>query len=112
MIKSEAEAKKLCLSSFKFGEAIKMIEKYQDARPHLVYMTCHSIKYQWIGNCGDQPQKYIICRGLLKIEDYQYRLAKCQKRKRKICIHVIPKYANYMGAHITNCAYCISKYKA
>lgn len=46
IVKEKAEAKKLCVLGLQFRGALKMVEKYQDARPGLVYITCYIIKYQ------------------------------------------------------------------
>ena len=47
-----------------------MIERYWDAGPGLIYMTCCGIEHQWMGSCRSQPQKSIICAGTHKIEDH------------------------------------------
>ena len=64
-----------------------------------------------MGSCGSRPQKCIICISLHKIEDHQYGIVGCQKRKGKICIQVTPKCANCMGANVANFSRCTSRYK-
>ena len=89
-----------------------MVEKYWDAGPGLVCMTCCGIGHQRMGSCGGRPQKCIICAGPHKIEDHQCGVAGCQKGKRKICVHVTSKYANCIGAHAANSSQCISRHMA
>ena len=51
-VKGEAEAKKLCASSLRFGKAVKVVERYWDAGSFLVYMTCYGIEHQRMGRTG------------------------------------------------------------
>ena len=89
-----------------------MVEKYWDAGPGSICMTCCGIEHQRMGSCGGQPQKCIICAGLHKIKDHQCGVAGCQKVKAKICIHVTPKCANCIGAHAANFQHCTLRHKA
>ena len=75
-------------------------------------MTCCGIGHKQIGNCRDQSSKYVICAGPHKVEKHCYRVAGCNKRKRKICVHVTIKCANYGETHTTNSPRCISRHKA
>lgn len=70
MIKKELKAKKLCASSFQFEKAIKVVEKYCDARPRSVYITYCGIRYQQMRSCRGRLEKYMIYVGLYKREDY------------------------------------------
>ena len=65
-----------------------------------------------MGSCGSRPQKCIICASPNKIEDHPCGLAECQKRKRKICVHVTPNYANCIEANAAISPHCISRHKA
>ena len=112
MVQGKAKAKKLCASGLWFGGAVKIIKRYWNVGPDSVCMTCCGIRYQRRGSCGDEPQKCIICAGLQKIKDHQCGVAECQKGKKKICVHVTPKYANCMGTHATNSPRYISRHKA
>lgn len=40
------------------------------------------------------------------------RVVGCKKSKRKICVHVIARYANCRGNHIDNSPHCTSRHKA
>ncbi len=111
-VKGEAEAKKLCASGLQFGGAVKVVERYWDVGPGLVCMTCCGIGHQRMEICGSQPQKCIIYVGPHKMEDHQCRIARCQKGKGKICIHVTPKCVNCIGAHTANSPRCTLRHKA
>lgn len=60
-VKKAAKAKKLYISGLLFRRAVKMVERYWDARPGLVFITCYGIRHQRIESFEDQPQKDIIC---------------------------------------------------
>ena len=111
-VKGQAEAKKLCASGLRFRGVIRVVERYWEAGPGSVCMTCCGIGYQRMGSCGDRPEKCIICAGPHKVEDHQCGVTGCKKGKRKICVHVTPKCANCTGAHAANSPRCISRHKA
>ena len=46
MVKGKAEAKKLYALGLRFGEAVKVIERYWDAGPGLICMNCCYIRHQ------------------------------------------------------------------
>lgn len=46
IIKRKTEAKKLCILDLQFGRAVKIVEKYWDAGPGLVCMTCCGIGHE------------------------------------------------------------------
>lgn len=62
-------------------------------------------------NYRDQPPKCVIYINPYKIKDYYCGVAKYNKKKKKIYVHVTTKYANYGKTHFTNFLYYISKYK-
>ncbi len=45
-VQGEAEAKKLCASGLRFGGVVKVVEKYWEARPGSVCMTCCDIGHE------------------------------------------------------------------
>lgn len=55
--------------------------------------------------------KCIIYIKAYKVEEHQCRVTSCTKSKGKVCFHIIVKYVNCGGSHITNSPYCISKQK-
>ena len=111
MVKGEAEAKKLCATGLRFGGVIRLVERYWEAGPSSICMTCCGIRHQRMGNCGDRPHKCIICAGPHKVEDHQCGIKGCKKRG-KICVHVTPKCANCIGAHVASSARCPSRHQA
>lgn len=62
-------------------------------------------------SCGSRLQKCVIYADQYKIEDHQYGMARCQKRKEKICVHITSKYTNCIKAHVANFPHCISRDK-
>lgn len=110
-IKKKVEIKKLCASGLRFGSAVKVVKRYWDAGPGLVCMTCCDIKHQQMRSCGDQPQKYIIYTNAYKVEDYQWKVIGCHKRKGQIWVYITSKCVNYIVAHAFNSPWCVSRHK-
>lgn len=48
---------------------------------------------------------------LHKVQNHQSEIAGCNKRKRKIYAHIIPKYANYGRIHIANFSHCALRHQ-
>lgn len=111
-VEREVEAKKLCASGLQLGRVEQVVEKYWKAGPNLVCMTCYGIRREQIGGCGYKPQRCVICVGSHKVEDHQGGVARCKKEKRRICVHVIPKSANYDGTHAANFSCCTLRHSA
>lgn len=108
---SKDEAKKLCAFRLQFGGRGKIIEKYWEARPSSVCMTCCGIGHEQMGVCGGRPAKCMICSELHKVEDHQCGVIGCTRSRRKICSHATVKCANCEGNHIANSSRCSSKHK-
>ena len=53
-----------------------------------------------------------MCTGEHQISEHQYGVRGCSKGIRKLCIHVIARYANCQGKHQANSARCPLKQKA
>lgn len=53
-------------------------------------------------NCKNYQEKYLIYASVYKVENYQGRVAECNKRKERIYTSIISKYANYNRVYITN----------
>ena len=111
-VKREAEAKKLCASGHRFGRVVRVVERYWEAGPSSVCITCCDIGHQQMGGCGDRPQKCVICAGPHKIEAHQCGVAGCKKGMGKIWVHVTSKCANCSGTHEANSPRCISRHQA
>ncbi len=52
-VQGEVEAKKLCAFDLRFGGVVRVVEKYWEAEPGLVCMTCCGISHKRMGSCGD-----------------------------------------------------------
>ena len=111
-IQGEVEAKRLCASGLRFGGIVRVVKRYWEAGPGSVCTTCCDIGHQRIGNCGDRPEKCIICIGSHKVENHQCSVIGCNKRNKKIYVHVTPRCANCMEAHTVNSSRYTSRYKA
>lgn len=66
---NEAEASKLCANGLRFGGVPKMVEKYWEAGPSSVCMTCSGIGYDRFGGYGKKLVQCVICAGAHKSEN-------------------------------------------
>ena len=60
-VKGETEAKRLCASGLRFGSLVRVVEKFWEAGPSSVCMTCCRIGHERMGDCGKRPAKCAIC---------------------------------------------------
>ena len=58
---NEVEALRLCARGLRFGGAHKVIEKYWEAGPSSIYMSCLGIGHDWLGRCDDRAVPCMIC---------------------------------------------------
>ena len=111
-IGSEAEALNLCAKGLRFGGAPKVVEKYWEAGPGSVCMTCSGIGHDRLGGCGERSPQCVICAGAHKSENHKCGVTGCTVKKGKICIHVVPKCANCGGNHQATAFRCPARQKA
>ena len=111
-VKGRSESKHLCAFGFRFGGAVKVVEKYWEAGPSSVCMTCYGIGHKRMGSCGNRPPQCIIYTGPHKVEEHSCRVEGYKKGRGKICIHVVVKCVNCGGNHTTNSPRCTSRHKA
>ncbi len=109
---NEAEALKICAKGLRFGGAPKVVEKYWEAGPSSVYMTCSGIGHDRLGGCRERPAQCVICAGAHKSENHKCGVTGCITKKGKICIHVVPKCANCGGNHQATAFRCPARQKA
>lgn len=64
-VDNQKKVSKLCAKGLKFRRTLKIVEKYSETRPSLVYITCSSIKYDWLEEHDDKIVQYVICVELL-----------------------------------------------
>lgn len=86
---------------------MRVVEKYWEAGPSLVCMTCCVIVHKRMGNCRNRPLQCILCAGSHKIEDYWCGVAGCIKGIGKVCVHVTAKCANCGRNHTANSSRCV-----
>ena len=64
---NEADVSKLCAKKgLRFGEAPKVVEKYLEAGPSSVCMTCSGMGRDQLGGCNERPEQCVICTGAHK----------------------------------------------
>ncbi len=96
---NEADVSKLFAKGLRFGGAPKVVEKYWEAGPSSVCMTCLGIGHDRLGSCNKRPAQYVICAGAHKSKNHRCGVTRCVAKAGKICIHVVPKCANCRGNH-------------
>ena len=111
-VSNEIEAKRIIASGLRFGGAIKKVEKYWDAGLGSVCMKCCGIGHERQGNCGDRPEKCMLCAGAHLANEHQCGVDGCKIRKGKLCVHVTARCANCQGNHQATSARCPSRQKA
>ena len=93
------EASQLCSKGLRFGGTLKVVEKYWEAGPSSIRMSCTGIGHDRLGGCGDRRVQCVICAGAHKVESHKCEMTGCTVKMGKICTHVIPKCANCGGNH-------------
>ena len=83
-----------------------------EAGPRSVCLSCCGIGHERLEKCGNSPKKCVICAGEYHVNKHQCGVTGCGKRRGKLCIHVVARYANCNGNHQANSAQCPSRYKA
>ena len=106
------EAAKLRSKGLRFGGALKVVEKYWEARPGSIYLSCIRIGHNCLRKCKDRAIQCVICAGAHKMEDHWCGVTGCTVKMGKICIHILPKYANCGAKHQATAFKCLAKLKA
>ncbi len=112
IVSSEYEAKQLIANGLCFGGAVKKVEKYWDAEPKSVCLKCCRIGHERLGSCGDRLKKCVMCAGAHPAIEHQCGVNGCNKRKGKLCVHIITQCANCQGNHQASSARCPLRLKA
>ena len=71
---NSAEASKLCFKGLRFGGALKVVEKYWEAGPGSVCMSCG---HNRLGECGNRAIQCVICAGAHKAENHRCGVTRC-----------------------------------
>ena len=106
------EASKLCSGGLRFGGALKVVEKYWEARPSSVCLSCAGIGHDCLGECKNRAVQYVICAGAHKVQDHRCGVIGCTMKMGKICTHVTPKCANCGAKHQATTFRCPARLKA
>lgn len=106
------EAAKVCSKGLRFGGALKVVEKYWEAGPGSVCMSCAGIGHDRLEECKDRAIQCIICVGVHKAENHRCGVTGCIVKGGEICTHVTPKYANCGGNHQATAYKCPARLKA
>ena len=106
------KAAKLCSKGLRFGGALKVVEKYWEAGPGLVCLSCAGVDHDRLEKCGDRAVQCVICAGANKVEDYRCGVTGCAVKMDKICTHVTPKCANCGAKHHATTFRCSARLKA
>ena len=106
------EAAKLCSKGLRFGGVFKVVEKYWEAGPGSIYLSCAGIDHDCLRECGDRAIQCVIYAGAHKMEDHQCGIIDYTIKMGKICIYITPKYANCGAKHQAIVFICPARLKA
>lgn len=95
---SQATAK-FCSKRWRFGEALKNVEKYSKAGPSSVCLYCAEIDCDWIEKYRDRVVQCMICADVNKAQNLRCGITICITKISKICTHVTHKCANFGTNH-------------
>ena len=93
------KATKLYSKRLRFGDALKIVEKYWEVRPGSVCLSCAGISYDCLEKCADRNVQCVICADAHKVEDHRCWVTGCIVKMGKICTHITPKCANCGRKH-------------
>ncbi len=109
---NSTEASQLCSKGLRFGGTLKVVEKYWEAGPCSICMSCAGIGHDRLGKCGNRGVQCVICAGAHKVESHKCGVIGCTAKMGKICTHIIPKCANCGGNHQATAFKCPAKLRA
>ncbi len=112
MVSNSEEALLLCSKELRFEGAIKVLEKYWEAWPGSVCMSCAVVCYDCLEDYGKRAMQCVICAGLHKVKNYKYGLTGCSIKVGKICKYIILKYASCGRNHQATAFRCPARLKA
>ncbi len=112
IVGTSEEATKLCSKGLRFGDALKIVEKYWKAGPGSVCLSCAGIGHDRLRECADRGIQCVICTGAYKAEDHKCGVTGCTVKMGKIYTHVTPKCTNCGGKHQATAFRCPARAKA
>ena len=89
-----------------------MVEKYWEAGPGSVCMSCAGVGHDRLGKCGDRAIQCVSCAGAHRVENDRCGVTGCTIKMGKICTHITPKCANCGGNHQATAFKCPARLKA
>ena len=96
----------------RFGGVLKVVEKYSEAEPGLVCMSCVGINHNRLGECGDKTVQCIICVSAYKVKNHRCGVIGYTVKIDKVCTHVTLKYVNDGENHRATAFRCPARLKA
>lgn len=109
---NSTEASQLCSKGLRFGGTLKVVEKYWEAGPCSICMSCAEIRHDQLTGCGNKGVQCVIYAGAHKVKSHKCGVIGCTAKIEKICTHVIPKCANCGENHHATAFKCPAKLKA
>ena len=103
-VSNENLAKQLMTGDFRFRRAVKKVEKFRNAGPRSVCMSCCGIGYEYLEKCRDRPKKCVIYAREHQANEHQCGVAGCNKGRGKFCIYIVAQCANCDGSYQANSA--------
>lgn len=85
---------KLCSKRLRFEGALKVVEKYQEARSSLVYLSCVRVGHDYLGECKDRTIQCVIAIDAHKVKEHRCGVIGCTIKIRKIALIL------YLNMHI------------
>ncbi len=108
-VENSTEASRLCSKRLRFGGALKVVEKYWEAEPSSICISCVGIRHDRLGGFGERKVQCVICAGAHKFESHKWRVTGRNTKIGKICTHIIPKFANCGENHQATAFKCPAK---
>lgn len=109
---SSTKASQLCSKRLRFGGDLKVVEKYWEAGPSSICMSCTGIGHDRLEGCGDRAVQYAIFAGAHKVKSHKCDVTGCMAKIGNICTHIIPKCANCRGNYQATAFKCPAKLRA
>lgn len=88
------KASQLCSKELRFGDILKVVEKYWEFGPLSICISCMGIRYDWLGGCSNRKVQYVICANTHKVENHKCGMIGYTAKIGKICTYVTSKYVN------------------
>ncbi len=108
-MRNSTEVFQLCSKGLRFGGTLKVIEKYWEAGPLSICMSCTGIGHDRLGGCDNRGVQCMICAGAHMVENHKCGVIGRTAKIGKICTHIIPKCANCGGNHQATAFKCPAK---